>query len=162
VTRAELPVLRAQLTAERERLARVASEIDSLLAQTTDREPTRVEVVAGAAYLHNLYNAVENCLLRLAHAVDHSVPDGPDSHRVLLDQMTAPIEGLRPALLDRRLAARLDEYRRFRHAFRHMYFFDIDWPRVHPLLAGSRAVCDDVLRALDDLITALVPKHTGY
>ena len=113
--------------------------------------------MAAAAYLHNLYNAIENCLVRVAHAVDESVPDSPDWHRILLDQMTAAIDGLRPALLGRLLAARLDEYRRFRHAFRHTYFFDLDWQRVRPLLAGTRALCDDVSRALDVLMLALLP-----
>jgi len=156
MTRRELPVLRAQLMAERERLTRVAGEIDALLAAVSGREPTPVETVAAAAYLHNLYNAVENCLLRIAHGVDESVPDGPDSHRILLDQMAAPIDELRPAMLDRALAARLDEYRRFRHAFHHMYFFDLDWPRVKPLLEGARALRDDVLRSLDTLMSTLL------
>jgi hypothetical protein len=72
----------------------------------------------------------------------------------LLAAVAAPIDGLRPAVLGRPLAARLDEYRRFRHAFRHMYFFDIDWLRVQPLLAGSRAVGEQVLSAAGALAIA--------
>jgi hypothetical protein len=156
MTRTELPALRAQLSVESDRLKRVVDEIDSLLAAVTAREPSPVEAIAGAAYLQNLYNAIENCLLRVAHAVDESVPDSPDWHRVLLDQMTAPIDDLRPAVMDRSLAAKLDEYRRFRHAFRHMYFFDLDWPRIRPLLAASRSLCVEVWSALDALMRALL------
>jgi hypothetical protein len=157
----ELPALRAQVRAELGRLARVVEEIADLASATRARAPTQIEIVAASAYLHNYYSAIENCLTRIAHGVDESIPSGPDSHRILVDQLSAPIEGLRPAVLTLDLARRLDEYRRFRHAFRHTYFVDLDWTRVAPLLGGASLLAGDVERALLSLFDALGAGGTG-
>jgi hypothetical protein len=91
----------------------------------------------------------------VAHAVDESIPTESESHRLLLDQMSAPIAGIRPVLIGESLLPRLDEYRRFRHAFRHMYFFDLDWERVRPLADHSTAVVQAFEGALDALFDTL-------
>jgi hypothetical protein len=111
--------------------------------------------MACAGFLHNVYNGIENCLLRIAHGVDESVPTGSESHRLLLDQMSAPISDLRPQVLSEELLPRLDELRRFRHAFRHMYFFDLDWARVRPLVDAVPDTLRSFERALDALLEAL-------
>jgi hypothetical protein len=157
VTRVELRVLRAQLLAERARLADVVVQLEALQQLLGARTPTIVELMAAAGFVHNLYNGMENCLSRLAHGIDESVPRTGDWHRLLLDQLSAPIEGLRPALLGPELAQRVDEYRRFRHAFRHMYYFDLDWVRLRPLLHDARGLLVDFERAIDELFDALGP-----
>lgn len=119
------------------------------------REPTTVELMACAGFLHNVYNGIENCLLRVAHAVDESVPTGSESHRLLLDQMSAPLDAIRPAVIDEALLRRIDEYRRFRHAFRHMYFFDLDWERVRPLVEDSDAIAQAFEAALDTMLDTI-------
>lgn len=155
MTKAELRVLRAQLHAERTRLREVAAELAALSSTLSGRAPSVVELMAAGGFLHNLYNGLENCMSRLAHGVDESVPTGNDSHRLLVDQMSEPIPSLRPALLDRELVARVDEYRRFRHAFRHMYYFDLDWARLLPLVSGAPALLDAFEAALDELLSRL-------
>jgi hypothetical protein len=92
---------------------------------------------------------------RLAHGVDESVPTGNDSHRLLIDPLSESIPTLRPALLSRELASRIDEFRRFRHAFRHMYFFDLDWARLNPLIAATPAVLAEFENAIDELLSVL-------
>jgi hypothetical protein len=49
--------------------------------------------------IHNVYNGIEDILLSLANDVDGLVPRGPAVHQDVLDQMSAPIAGIRPALL---------------------------------------------------------------
>jgi hypothetical protein len=155
MTKAELRVLRAQLLAERGRLKQVVSELSQLQASLGDRQPSVVELMAAGGFLHNVYNGVENCLSRLAHGIDESVPSGIESHRLLIDQMSVAIPSLRPAVLSQELAVRLDEYRRFRHAFRHMYFFDLDWARLGPLVTAVPALVGDFERTIDDLLSTL-------
>jgi hypothetical protein len=155
MTKAELRVLRAQLLAERARLDEVASQLKALEVSLGPREPTVVELMAAGGFLHNVYNGIENCLSRLAHGIDESVPSGNESHRLLIDQLSEPIAELRPALLGRELAARIDNYRRFRHAFRHMYFFDLEWPRLQPLAAGVPALLADFDSAVEALFAQL-------
>jgi hypothetical protein len=143
------------LFAERGRLKQVAAQLEALRVSLGEREPTLVELMAAGGFLHNVYNGIENCLSRLAHGIDESVPTGNEAHRLLLDQMSEPIPSLRPALLGRELAARIDEYRRFRHAFRHMYFFDLDWARLTPLVAEAPALLTDFERCIDELFAHL-------
>jgi hypothetical protein len=115
--------------------------------------------MACAGFLHNVYNGIENCLWRVAHAVDESVPTGGESHRLLLDQLSVPLEGIRPAVIRDALLPRLDEYRRFRHAFRHMYFFDLEWDRIRPLADSSGELVQTVEDALDMLLDADARLH---
>jgi hypothetical protein len=160
MTRSELPALKAQLTVERRALRQIVAEIGSLVTSIGARAPNRIELMAAAGYLHNLYNAIENCLVRVAQGIDESLPTGADWHRVLADQLSVPIEGLRPALIDdRNLATRLAECRRFRHAFRHMYFFDLDWAHLRPLLEGAAALSADFEAALDRLLATVSPRE---
>jgi hypothetical protein len=113
--------------------------------------------MAAAGFLHSLYNGLESCMSRIAHGVDESVPAGGDFHKLLIDQLSAAIDGVRPALLDPALARRINEYRGFRHAFRHMYFFDLDWTRVRPLMEGTDAIQADFEAAVGALLTAVGP-----
>jgi hypothetical protein len=48
--------------------------------------------------------------------------------------MATNIETVRPAVLNHQLARRLDEYLRFRHLFRNIYGFDLEWERCRELL----------------------------
>jgi hypothetical protein len=155
VTKTELPVLRAQLEAERQRTADAATELAKLRMAIGAREPSVVELMAAAGFLHNVYNGLENGMSRVAHSIDESIPTGSDWHRLLVDQMSAPIASIRPALLTRPLAMRMDEYRRFRHAFRHMYFFDLAWDRLEPLVSAAPQLIGDFNGALDTLLARL-------
>lgn len=44
------------------------------------------------------------------------------------------------AVLDPRLVRQLDEYLRFRHLFRNIYGFDLEWERCRELLSDLPAV----------------------
>ena len=55
---------------------------------------------------------------------------GPQSwHRDLLKRMNLEINGFRPKLIDEALYRLLDDFRAFRHKFRHLYSFELDWER---------------------------------
>jgi hypothetical protein len=48
--------------------------------------------------------------------------------------MATAIETVRPTVLTGETVRRLDEYLRFRHLFRHIYGFDLEWERCRELL----------------------------
>lgn len=70
--------------------------------------------------LHNLYNALESYFYRVAKFFENELGEA-DWHKTLVDRMTLDIDGIRPALIDLKLARRIDELRRFRHLFRNLY-----------------------------------------
>ena len=55
---------------------------------------------------------------------------GPQSwHRDLLKRMKLEIPGYRPRLIDEESFILLNEFRAFRHVFRHCYSFQLEWER---------------------------------
>jgi hypothetical protein len=68
-------------------------------------------------------------LERLILAVDGSLPSGRNYHADLIERAAAPLVGVRPSVISRRLAADLHRLRQFRHAFRNAYG-DYDYARA--------------------------------
>lgn len=65
---------------------------------------------AVALNLHSYYSGVERIFEDIARTVDGTIPDGADWHQRLLFQMSAEIPGIRPAVVDRKTRAGLDDY----------------------------------------------------
>ena len=79
-------------------------------------------------YLHSFYNGCENIFRSVARFFENDL--GPQTwHSDLLKRMKLVIPGYRPAMIDDGLYRLLDDFRAFRHIFRHSYSFDLDWKR---------------------------------
>jgi hypothetical protein len=85
----------------------------------------------------------------IARSLDGEVPAGDRWHARLLEQMTHPIEDIRPAVIDPGLATRLDAFRRFRHLVRNVYATNLIPDRMADLVASIHEVWQDVQDALD-------------
>ena len=79
--------------------------------------------------IHNLYNAMENYLVRVAKFFENRLDD-PSWHKDLVDRMALSIEGVRPAVLPRELRRDIHELRSFRQVFRDIYDTELDSKRV--------------------------------
>jgi hypothetical protein len=97
-------------------------------------------VRTGGGILHDFYCGVERIFRHIAVRVDEDLPGGSDWHLQLLRRMETSVETVRPAVIDNELARQLDEYLRFRHLFRNIYGFELDWERCHRLLVNLPAV----------------------
>ena len=99
--------------------------------------PVRVsDLMACAGYLHHYYTGIESVFERISRAFDGGLTSGGDYHRELLRSMTLEIPDIRPSIISRELAEELDEYRRFRHMFRHFYGSELRWRKMEPLAKG--------------------------
>lgn len=116
-------------------LERVAQEMEALLG-TCAQPPTRTELRAMASILHEFYNGVERIFQRIATHLEEGVPRGEYWHVDLLNQMAEEQRGIRPAVLDEPLRARLREYMDFRHFFRYAYGYTLEWVKMRPLAEG--------------------------
>ena len=124
-------------------MLRLAAELDSdvelldSLHQKNQRaqdridqgDPEELDWAALGYTIHNIYNLLENYFLRISKLFENSL-DAVSWHRDLIEHMTLDIEGVRPAVLNRELAARIDELRSFRRAFRNIYQTELDPKRV--------------------------------
>jgi hypothetical protein len=78
--------------------------------------------------LHSFYNGCENIFNSIARFFENDF--GPQFwHKDLLKRMNLEIPGIRPKLIDDELYRLFDDFRAFRHKFRHLYSFELDWER---------------------------------
>ncbi|HVJ49983.1 hypothetical protein [Desulfitobacterium sp.] len=97
--------------------------------------PSR-DLISCAAFIHHFYTGVESMFERIARVIDGGASTSGDYHRELVSSMSYEIPNIRPAIISLELAEELDEYRRFRHMFRHAYGSELRWRKMQPLVAG--------------------------
>lgn len=95
---------------------------------------------AVALNLHSLYGGLERLFELIATAIDGTLPQGANWHRILLEQMAVEVSGVRPAVISEITSEALDEYRGFRHVVRHVYAFQFDAVRIQRLVEGMSTV----------------------
>jgi malonyl CoA-acyl carrier protein transacylase len=149
-----MPSLEAIITLQRElandvlALGRVAGKI----AMTPDRlraaASSDSSVTAAAFELHNYYSVSENLMRRVAVAFENALDPG-EWHRQLLGRMCLDIPGIRPALMDTAVRARLDELRKFRHFFRNAYDRHLDPAKVAEILEVQLRMHETWVRCIE-------------
>jgi predicted nucleotidyltransferase len=127
--------LQQEIQSELDNLARITGSTRAFLARLP-AQPDEYEIRSIGSLLHDFYTGVERILERIAVRLDGDLPAGASWHTYLLQRMTAPWAEARPAVIDRELATRLQEYLRFRHLFRHTYGFDLEWKKCQGLAEG--------------------------
>lgn len=143
----------AKLSPKIDRAAKELRQIDEYLsAHGSEMALGEWGAVAAVSLgIHNVYNGVEDILLSLANDVDGLVPKGPSMHQDVLDQMSAEIAGIRPAMLDPKLYESLSELKGFRHLVRHRYGFDLKTDKVQENLHRAREAFPSFVEAIASL-----------
>lgn len=113
--------------------------------------PDLVETMALGAFLHGFYNGIENAFKRIAIHTDGGPPRGEGWHQELLASMAGETPR-RPAVISKSLAATLQDYLDFRHVFRHIYSYKLDWKRMEKLVQD----CDGVLQRLKEELSVFL------
>ena len=91
-------------------------------------------VDATALNLHGFYAGLERLFVIVAERIDESLPTGANWHQELLQQMSAELPGVRPAVVSSTSAADLERFRGFRHVVRNVYAYVLDPRRVGELV----------------------------
>jgi len=157
MTQPRFAVLRADISRELDSVRRLLAEAEEWQSQLADW-PDVVRVRTAGGILHDFYCAVERIFRHIATRIDEDLPSGPDWHLQLLQRMGTDIDAVRPAVLDRGTVRQLDEYLRFRHLFRNIYGFDLEWERCRELFSELPAVLarlEQQLGAFDEFLRTL-------
>lgn len=93
-----------------------------------------------AAFLHHFYTALESVMMRISSVFDGGIDKSGDYHRELLNSMTIEIEGVRPQVFSIEFVEELDDYRRFRHMFRHAYAGELRWKKMGHLAENINTI----------------------
>ena len=118
-------LLRQKVEIELSELLTVAAEIQRLLDKV-ERSQDLDYLGAVAMNLQSFYTGVERIFLLIAKSVDLSIPTGERWHQILMEQLAAEIDTVRPPLLRDTTRIELDELRRFRHVARSLYAFRLN------------------------------------
>ena len=117
--------------------------------------------------IHNIYNLLENYFLRISKFFENSL-DPLSWNRDLIEHMRLDIDGVRPALLNRDLAARIDELRSFRHVFRNIYQSELDpkpvelvQQQLNPTLASFENAHKEFLKKLKAIAAQVDDRSSG-
>jgi uncharacterized protein YutE (UPF0331/DUF86 family) len=144
---ARIELLRADIEDELDKLA----ELERVFASVRDKlaadapVPSPYDRGAIGYLLHSFYNGCENIFRRIAAFFENDLSRG-SWHADLLRRMRLSIDGYRPAVIDEELYRLLEDFRGFRHVFRHAYSFELDWERER-IVAGRFERAASLLRA---------------
>lgn len=119
--------LKAEIYREFKDIERCCVELKELLAMIGNRKKSTYDVRAIGSILHDFYCGIERIFERIAKELNGGIPEGSDWHRQLLRDMTLEIKGVRPPVISEELEKMLIEYLRFRHVFRNIYGFSLEW-----------------------------------
>jgi len=97
-----------------------------------------------ALNLHGFYAGLERSFELIAAMVDEARPEGENWHQVLLQQMSAEVPHVRPAVISEPSREQLDEYRGFRHVVRNVYTWKFDPAKVEKLVSKLPEVFSQV------------------
>lgn len=123
-------LLKADVRDELDKIARLEEEF-AAAEEVLSRPAESLRFYDRAAigyFLHSFYNGCENIFRSIATFFENDL-DAEGWHSSLLKRMKLEIPGYRPAVIDEELYLLLDDFRSFRHVFRHSYAFELDWPR---------------------------------
>ncbi len=126
----DLALLAADIEDELSNLQKVWDEFQPFIPmlEATEEEVSSYDKIVVGYLLHSFYNGCENIFLSVARFFENDIQSGA-WHKDLLKRMKLEIHGYRPALISHELYRQLDDFRGFRHRFRHAYGFELDWER---------------------------------
>jgi hypothetical protein len=144
-------ILKSDIRRELDNVRRLVNEAEEWRPRLSDW-PHTVRVRTAGGILHDFYSAAERIFRYIATEIDDDLPSGSSWHIQLLQRMATDLETIRPAVFDRATARQLDEYLRFRHLFRNMYGFDLEWERCNKLLVDL----PETFARLEEQVTAFL------
>ncbi|NJD03394.1 MAG: antitoxin [Ruminiclostridium sp.] len=124
----KLELLIANIRDDLNIIGKMKAEYDIFIQGLGGKTPDNFQKAVIGYYLHNFYNACENIFLNIAKAFENNI-DPQEWHKSILKRMKLEIDGIRPRIISDILYRYLDEFRAFRHIFRHIYSYELDWEK---------------------------------
>lgn len=133
--------LRNDIKIELANLQRLEDEMKQV-SEILHNEASFIEVRAAGSIIHDFYSGIEKIFERIAILIDGLIPKGESWHAELLSRMAHPFEDKRSEVISDGLFEILKEYVRFRHLFRNIYGFQLNWGLFKKL-------CDEMASTLN-------------
>lgn len=149
-----LILLEARLRKELSQLEKLESEL-KLISKINQDKIESIKLRAYASVLHDFYSGIEKMFINIAREIDHVVPKSEGWHRQLLEQMMLDVPSKRPAVIDAELFTQLQQYLSFRHRFRNLYGYELEWAKMGELVQNMGAVFKRLKNSIEDFLDSL-------
>lgn len=107
---------------------------------------------AVGSIFHDFYCGVERIFERIAEELNGGIPEGENWHIQLLKDMTLQIEEVRPTVISKELVSDLKGYLEFRHRFRNIYGFELEWDKMKGLKETMPGVAERFKKEIKEFI----------
>ncbi|MFO7876697.1 MAG: antitoxin [Desulfovermiculus sp.] len=123
-------LLRADINEELSKMHKVVEEFQPFVSKLdmSSEQVSSYDTMVIGYLLHSFYNGCENIFQSIARFFENEVEPGA-WHRDILRRMKLEVPEYRPRVISHELYLLLDDFRGFRHRFRHSYSFELDWER---------------------------------
>jgi len=135
-----------------EELGNIERLLSELNEHQKDEPRNSFYLRAVGSIFHDFYCGVERIFERIAEELNGGIPEGENWHIQLLKDMTLQIEEVRPAVISKELVAELKGYLEFRHRFRNIYGFELEWDKMKGLKETMPGVAERFKREIQDFI----------
>ncbi len=136
--------IRKEIETELTALNRVINEYSAIPAETEEW----VKIRTKASLLHDYYTGIERIFFRIASELNGGIPRTEQWPRDLLRDMSLDLDVIRPPVISDNLYQKLLPYLRFRHLFRNLYGFELEWEKMKELDESFSAVSSAWLREI--------------
>lgn len=143
----KIKLLIADIKEDLSKLKKIRSDYD-LYTGRTGSVPDYFDKMVIGYILHNFYNCCESIFLTIANVFENNV-DQQSWHKSILKRMKLNIEEIRPAVISHELFTLLNDFRAFRHLFRHIYSDELDWEKEKIVAHKFQKTFDLFLKELD-------------
>ena len=105
--------------------------------------------------LHDFYTGIEKIFRKIAINIDEDLPSDASWHSTLLDRMNLEIFSIRKRVIDDNLKEVLYDYLRFRHIFRNIYGFKLNWEKMESLVKDIKNTQEKLDKQLNEFLEFL-------
>lgn len=149
-----------QIQKELDSTSRLVRRIERRSAEVLHAKPDHLMLMRAAGYLYSFYFGLVKIFKLIASHVDQLERAGELGDDELLHQMTAVIDGARPAILSAQLASQLAEFRRCRLLLHHESNPLIEWSILIPKIGDVRVLFSQIERAIGEILRQLEKNGT--
>jgi len=139
-----LRILVSKLESELGKLAGINTKLVAFHENRGEEPKNELDLRLYGSFLHDFYTCVERIFREIATGIDGEIPDGESWHSDLLEQMALELPGVRKPVLSITTKEELHEFLRFRHVFRNVYGFELNWEKILTLMEKYAAIYTDV------------------
>lgn len=148
-------IIKAEIKKELKNLERLRKNCVEFYERHKKEVDSSANLRVLGSFLHDFYTCIERIFRKIANDIDGELPNGPSWHSTLLERMTLNLKPIRKSVINDDLMNILYDYLRFRHIFRHLYGFELEWKKMSHLINSIQDTYEKVNTQLKKFISFL-------